>query len=134
MELEDEFAQLQQLSNRYVPDVEVSTLSICLPYLGLTICKGDLVGQLQSTGAITVEYAKADPIYISKTQVGSDNSNIVWTSLIVFPGHPVELLSLSTDLGRWKLWLARYKSYAGDDWSLYKLTRRQQLPLGTLRL
>ncbi|KAL5431918.1 hypothetical protein PMIN07_012536 [Paraphaeosphaeria minitans] len=48
---EDEFAQLQKLSNEYEPEVT-----------------GPLVGDRQSSSAIATEYANADPVYRIKTQ------------------------------------------------------------------
>ncbi|KAF2089986.1 cysteine proteinase [Saccharata proteae CBS 121410] len=48
---DDDFAQLQKLSNEYEPE---ST--------------GPLVGPRQSTAAITTEYANGDPVYQAKTQ------------------------------------------------------------------
>ncbi|KAK4697893.1 hypothetical protein P7C71_g256, partial [Lecanoromycetidae sp. Uapishka_2] len=50
MATEQELADLERLSNDYVPDV-----------------KGPLVGEQQSTRALVAEYAQADPIYIHKT-------------------------------------------------------------------
>ncbi|KAF2440642.1 cysteine proteinase [Karstenula rhodostoma CBS 690.94] len=48
---EEEFAQLQKLSNEYEPEVT-----------------GPLVGDRQSSSAIATEYANADPVYRVKTQ------------------------------------------------------------------
>lgn len=50
MATDEELANLQRLSDDYVPDFQ-----------------GDLVGQRQSTRAIIAEYAQADPIYVHKT-------------------------------------------------------------------
>lgn len=50
MATDEELANLQRLSNDYVPEVQ-----------------GDLVGQRQSTRAIIAEYAQADPIFVHKT-------------------------------------------------------------------
>ncbi|KAL8743374.1 MAG: hypothetical protein Q9190_004254 [Brigantiaea leucoxantha] len=50
MASEEELANMQKLSNDYVPDVQ-----------------GPLVGQRQSSQALIAEYAQADPVYVHKT-------------------------------------------------------------------
>ncbi|CAF9930844.1 MAG: hypothetical protein HETSPECPRED_007726 [Heterodermia speciosa] len=50
MKTEEEMANLQRLSNDYVPEAQ-----------------GDLVGHLRSTQAIAAEYSLADPVYVHKT-------------------------------------------------------------------
>ncbi|KAI9817682.1 MAG: hypothetical protein M1832_004576 [Thelocarpon impressellum] len=50
MPTEEELAQLQKLSDEFRPEVE-----------------GPLVGRLQSSDAITSEYAHADPVFVQKT-------------------------------------------------------------------
>ncbi|RAL66703.1 hypothetical protein DID88_007487 [Monilinia fructigena] len=51
--------------------------------------EGPLVGEKKSSLEIAEEYAKADPIYVSKTSA-----------------LPQKIFSLPTDSWRWKLWMA----------------------------
>jgi ubiquitin thioesterase protein OTUB1 len=66
MASDEQMAHLQKLSSEYEPEATVSLL--CLG--GMTIAdrhQGPLVGERQSSAAITTEYANADPIYRVKT-------------------------------------------------------------------
>ena len=68
----EELAELEKLSANYVPDQKVSPLLLLdleSTFRSDRNVKGDLVGQRISSAALTEEYAKADPIYASKTQV-----------------------------------------------------------------
>jgi ubiquitin thioesterase protein OTUB1 len=67
MASDEQMAHLQKLSSEYEPEATVSLL--CLG--GMTTAadrhQGPLVGERQSSAAITTEYANADPIYRVKT-------------------------------------------------------------------
>ena len=73
------------------------------------VCKGRLVGPLTSTQEITIEYAKADPIYINKTQVCLNVSSALRVTNVK-EGDTFNPLPLQACLGRRELWLARYDS------------------------
>lgn len=67
-----------------------------------------MVGEKKSSLAIAEEYARADPIYVAKTAVGSISFLIAtgrpsanWT-----PGSASEVLAFSTDIGGRELWMA----------------------------
>ncbi|KAL8794738.1 MAG: hypothetical protein Q9195_002692 [Heterodermia aff. obscurata] len=67
MKTEEDMANLQRLSNDYVPEAQVHHPFDWVRELSDTFEQGDLVGHLQSTQAITAEYAQADPVYVHKT-------------------------------------------------------------------
>lgn len=71
MKSEEEMATLQRLSNDYVPEAQVHCRCTAVRKLSDTFEQGDFVGHLQSTQAITTEYARADPVYVHKTTVRS---------------------------------------------------------------
>ena len=69
MKTEEEMANLQRLSNDYVPEAQVQHRCSCDRKLSDTFEQGDLVGHLRSTQAIAAEYSLADPVYVHKTTV-----------------------------------------------------------------
>lgn len=67
MASDDEIAHLQDLSSKYEPE---TTVSPCLLRFGRDHSdrhQGPLVGERQSSAAITTQYANADPVYRVKT-------------------------------------------------------------------
>ena len=70
MTAEEEHAYMQKLSSEYEPEATVSPASpaaLLTEYGKLTAGQGPLVGERQSSAAITTQYANADPVYRIKT-------------------------------------------------------------------
>ncbi|KAJ4362154.1 hypothetical protein N0V95_001502 [Ascochyta clinopodiicola] len=70
MTAEEEHAYMQKLSSEYEPEATVSPAPAAhaLTESGkLTAAQGPLVGERQSSAAITTQYANADPVYRIKT-------------------------------------------------------------------
>jgi hypothetical protein len=63
------------------------------------------VGEKKSSHAITEEYAKADPIYITKTAV-SLPTGYQQVHADCLPGVTTEVFTLQANTGGWKLWMA----------------------------
>lgn len=67
---EEEYAEMQRLSQSYTPEVQVGYRpknALCQP--AKSKVKGPLVGDLKSSKALAIEYANADPTYVRKTAV-----------------------------------------------------------------
>lgn len=63
------------------------------------------MGEKKRSHAITEEYAKADPIYVAKTAV-SISADLVERHAHETLGLTFQILALSSDPRRWKLWMA----------------------------
>jgi hypothetical protein len=63
------------------------------------------VGEKKSSAAITAEYARADPVYVAKTAVSSLQVEVE-PETNCLPESSPDILSLPSDTGRWKLWMA----------------------------
>lgn len=68
MATEEDLAEMERLSQAYVPDQKV-VRALIRPLQVLTGRKGDLVGTRISSSRLTEEYSKADAVYASKTKV-----------------------------------------------------------------
>lgn len=72
---EEDLAEFQELSNKYEPEATVSAACVfhnqrsAIFLTCIFIIQGPLVGERQSSNALTTEYAAADPIYQAKTAV-----------------------------------------------------------------
>lgn len=106
--MNDDLAAQEALARDFQPD-----LSVRFPLLGCSRTsqltaevQGPLVGDKKSSLAITEEYARADPIYVAKTAVGSLSIATDRPSANSIPGSASKVLAFSTDKGRWELWMA----------------------------
>lgn len=66
---EDDMAAQEALARQYQPDLKVGGSIALWEKARLTGRQGPLVGIKKSSQAITEEYAKADPVYVAKTEV-----------------------------------------------------------------
>lgn len=126
----------EALARDFQPALEVSKLALdpCATVVErggeterrrvLTLGQGPLVGEKRSSHAITEEYAKADPVYVTKTAVsrkmrGRQERKATWrTCADGSTGAAAEVLTLSADPGRWELWMAGYVLHTGIPRSL----------------
>lgn len=78
----------------------------------LTPFQGPMVGEKRSSHAITEEYEKADPVYITKTRVSISACWLArwgqFADCMCGSGTPPEILALPTGSWRWQLWMAGY--------------------------